>query len=235
MIKRKQKRTKISDPGSVLAHQLKNPISVLNGYLEVLLSEEIGEINKKQKEYLSDAIENVKTMSRTVNDLLDVSKIEEGYYKLNPKNIDLAEVVQGVIDELSPWIKASNVNINFEKPKDIKVFADPLKIRYVVENLISNSVRYKGPGVSFVRIELNKKNEKVIFSCEDNGIGIPKKDFDKVFSKYYRSEEALNFYPSGTGLGLYISRAIVELSDGKIWFEKNKNKGITFYFTLPSA
>jgi signal transduction histidine kinase len=236
MAGKKIKKTKISEPGSILAHQLKNPISVLNGYLEMLISEELGELNDKQKEYLADAIENVKTMSKTVNDILNVSKIEEGHYKLKPKSVELAKVVQDVIDELLPWIKASNVEIDFKKPeKKLKAFVDPVKIRYVIENIISNSVRYKGPGTGHTEIKIEEKDGKVLFSCKDKGIGIPKKDADKMFSKYYRSEDAVNLYPAGTGLGLYISKAIIELSDGKIWFENNKGKGMTFYFSLPAA
>jgi len=236
MAEKDKKKTKISEPGCILAHQLKNPISVLNGYLEMLTSEELGELNDKQKEYLADAMENLRTMSRTVNDILNVSKIEEGHYELDPKEVDLTEITQEVIDELLPWIKASNVEIGFRNfDEKFKVVVDPVKIRYVIENIVSNAVRYKGPGVGHIEISVEDKGKEVIFSCKDKGVGIPKKDFDKVFSRYYRSEEAVNLHPVGSGLGLYISKAIVELSDGKIWFEENKEGGMTFYFSLPAA
>lgn len=236
MAKSKPKKTKIFEPVSIVAHQLKNPISVLYGYLEVLISEEIGKINKKQKEYLTDALKNVEAMSRIVKDILDVSRIEEGKYQIKPRPTDLVKTTQKIIKDFSSWVKASNCKIIFGKPKRLPlVQVDPSKIYYVIENLISNAITYKSPGPGKIEIGFKKKGSRILFFCKDNGIGIPRKDFKKVFSKFYKSEEAISLYPAGTGLGLYISKAIIELNQGKIWFEKNKDKGMTFYFTLPIA
>lgn len=234
MAKPKRKKTKISEPVSIVAHQLKNPISVLNGYLEVLISEEIGKVNKKQREYLADALKNVEEMSKTVKDILDVSKIEEGKYRVEPRPTDLVGITQKIVDDFFSWAKASNCKIVFDKPKEFPLArVDPSKIHHVIRNLISNSITYKSPGPGKIEIGLEKKGNDVLFSCKDNGIGIPPGDFKKVFSKFYRSEEAISLYPAGTGLGLYINKAIIELNQGKIWFKKNKDKGMTFYFTLP--
>jgi len=236
MSKHSSKKARVSDAVSIVAHQLKNPISVLYGYLEVLLSEEIGKLNKKQKEYLTDALKNVEVISKIVKDLLDVSRIEEGKYEIKPRETDLVKICREVINSLSSWAKASNCEIVFKKPAKLpKVYVDSSKIYYVIENLISNAIMYKSSGPAQVVIELKRKGNKVLFSCKDNGIGIPKKDFKKVFSKFYRSEEAVVLNPSGTGLGLYISKAIIQLNGGEIWFERNKDKGMTFYFTLPIA
>jgi len=236
MTKSRPKKTKISEPVSIVAHQLKNPISVLNGYLEVLISEEIGKINEKQKEYLADALENLEAMSKIVKDILDVSKIEGGKYKVKPQAADLTKITQKIIDDLSSWTKASNCKIVFNKNKDLPlVLVDTAKVQYVIKNLISNSVTYKSPGPGRIEIGLKQKGNNILFSCKDDGIGIPKKDFKKVFSKFYRSEEAISLYPAGTGLGLYINKAIIELNKGKIWFEKNMDEGMTFYFSLPMA
>lgn len=236
MSKLNSKRTKISEPVSIVAHQLKNPISILSGYLEVLASEEIGKINPKQKEYLADAIENVEIMSKIVKDILDISKIEEGKYIIKPQPTDLVKVSQKIINDLSPWAKASNCKIIFDKPKGIPLAkVDPSKICYVIENLISNAITYKSSGPGVIEVGITKKGNKVLFSCKDNGIGIPKKDFGKVFSKFYRSEGSVGLNPSGTGLGLHIGKAIVELNGGKIWFESKEGKRTAFYFSLPIA
>ncbi len=236
MSKSTPKKTKISEPVSIVAHQLKNPISVLYGYLDVLISEEIGKINKKQKEYLTDALKNVEIMFRIVKDILDVSRIEEGKYEIKPHPTDLVKITQKIIKDFSSWAEASNCKIIFGKPKKLPlVKVDPLKIHYVIENLISNAITYKSSGPGKIEIGFKKKGNKVLFFCKDNGIGIPRKDFRKVFSKFYRSEEAIRLYPAGTGLGLYINKAIIELNQGKIWFKKNKDKGMTFYFTLSVA
>lgn len=236
MAKLRARKTKISEPVSIVAHQLKNPISALYGYLEVLLAEEIGKINQKQREYLADALKNVEAMSRIVKDILDVSKIEEGKYQIKPQPTDLVKTTQEVINDFSLWARASNCKIIFEKPKKFPLAkVDPSKIRYVVENLISNAITYKSPGPGKIEINLKEKGGKILFTCKDNGVGIPKEDFKKVFSKFYRSENAISLYPAGTGLGLYISKAIIGLNKGKIWFEKNKDRGMTFYFNLPIA
>ena len=229
-------KPKMSEVVSVVAHQLKNPLSVIKGYLEVLIGEELGKINAKQKEYLSDAFENVGRMSRIVNYLLDISRIEEGRYELKLEKVNLEKITSQVIKDFSFWVKASNCQILFKKPKKLpKVLVDPLKIRQVIENLISNAVKYKSVGLGKIEISIKKKDKNLTFACKDNGIGIPKEDFKKVFSKFYRSENAIELDPSGSGLGLHINKAIVTLAGGKIWFRKNKDVGMTFYFTLPVA
>jgi len=229
-------KPKMSEVVSVVAHQLKNPLSVIKGYLEVLIGEELGKINAKQKEYLSDAFENVGRMSRIVNYLLDISRIEEGRYELKLEKVNLEKITGQVIKDFSFWVKASNCQILFKKPKKLpKVLVDPLKIRQVIENLISNAVKYKSVGLGKIEISIKKKDKNLTFACKDNGIGIPKEDFKKVFSKFYRSEKAIELDPSGSGLGLHINKAIVTLAGGKIWFRKNKDVGMTFYFTLPVA
>jgi signal transduction histidine kinase len=227
-------KPKISEVVSIVAHQLKNPISVLKAYLEALISEELGKLNKKQKEYLADIMENVKRMAETVNHLLDVSRIEEKKFELKKEKFSLEKIVKSVIKDFSAWALASNTKIFLKSEKNLpKVLSDPFRVRQVIENLISNAIKFKNPGLGKVEIELKRKGKKILFSCKDNGISIPKKDFKKVFTKFYRSERAMEIDPSGSGLGLFINKAIIELSDGKIWFRKNKKRGMTFYFTLP--
>lgn len=229
-------KPKIAEAVSIVAHQLKNPISIIKGYLEVLASEDLGKVNEKQKEYLQDSIENVKRMSKIVSYLLDISKIEEGKYQLKQERFSFVDIVKGVIKDLAIWAQASNSELIFEQAEDLPdAFSDPGKMREVVENLISNSLKYHTPGAGKITISLKKKGKFLLFSCQDEGIGISKEDSKKVFSKFYRSEKALELDPSGTGLGLHINKAIVELSGGKIWYEQNKGSGITFYFTVPVA
>lgn len=224
----------IADPISVAAHQLKNPIATLRTCIEILISGDVGTINAKQKEYLNDSLENINKMAELINNFLDMSKIEEKRYEVRPSPIDFSKLVQDIVKDFFYLAKASNCEIIFNKPQDFPfVFADSFKIRQVIENLISNAIRYKSPGRGKIEIGMRKDGNKVIFSCEDNGIGIPDFEAPKVFSKFYRSEDALKIDPTGSGLGLFIDKAVIDLSGGKIWFEKNKDKGVTFYFTLP--
>src|SRR3989344_2310430 len=133
-----KERPKISEVISIVAHQLRHPLSVIKSYLEVLISQDLGEINQKQKEYLQDAISNVKRMAENVNQLLDVSRIEEGKYELKLKPFSLEKVTQFIVGDLNLWAEASNCKIIFQRPKASlpEVLADPLRIHQVVENLI---------------------------------------------------------------------------------------------------
>jgi len=130
---------------------------------------------------------------------------------------------------------AKNPTVVFKKPKEVlpPVLTDSLKIQHAVENLIANAVKYKKAGQGIVEITLTKNRKEIIFSCKNNGIGIPKEDFKKVFTKFYRSEEAMEIDPTGAGLGLNLTEAQVQASGGKIWFSKNKDFGTTFSFSLP--
>lgn len=229
------KKPKITEIVPVVIHQLKTPISVIKGYIEALLAGDCGKITATQKEYLSDVLENIERISSFINSLFDVSRIEDKKLEIKLDPVSLENVIAGVLKDLSRWIAANNCEVFFERPKKLpKVLTDPIRIREAIQNFISNAAIYKEIKGK-VRISLKQKGKEVIFSCQDNGIGIPKEDFKKVFNKFYRSEKSMTLDPSGTGLGLFICKAIVELSGGKIWFESKEGKGTTFYFTLPVA
>ncbi|MFQ6049786.1 MAG: sensor histidine kinase [Candidatus Paceibacterales bacterium] len=229
------KKPKTADIVSIVAHQLKTPISVIKGYLEALKAGDCGKINPLQKEYLTDALVNVKKMSGFIENLLDVSRIEENRFDIKLEPVALEELTAQILINLAPWFEANNCEISFKMPEKLpKVLTDRLRIRQVIQNLISNAVLYK-EGRGKVEIALKEKNKKVLFICKDNGVGVPENEFKKIFSKFYRSEEAMELDPSGSGIGLYINKAIIELSKGRIWFKKNKDRGMTFYFSLPIA
>jgi signal transduction histidine kinase len=234
ILKKAKEKARISEPISVIAHQLKNPLAVLRGYTEVLMTETFGHLNGKQKEYLADSLTNIKKMLKMVTELLDITRIDEGRYQIQKKSIDLSRVCEEVIANFTVWARASNCEFIFEKPAEpMVVLTDPLKIYDVVENFLSNAVKYKPAGRGIITIVLEKKGSDVLFTCRDNGVGISQKDHTKVFSKFYRSERALEIDPSGTGIGLYIIKSIIELSGGKVWFESETDKGTAFHFTLP--
>ncbi|OHA70371.1 MAG: hypothetical protein A3H01_00645 [Candidatus Wildermuthbacteria bacterium RIFCSPLOWO2_12_FULL_40_9] len=228
---------KIAETISIISHSLKNPIAVLRGYLESLLGGDCGAINLSQKEYLGDALFNLKEMSKAIDNLIDASRIETGEYKLNMQLVSLEEISFKVLSEFYQWAQAANCKIVFKKQKDLpSVLTDPVKVRKVIENLISNAIKYNvGQGTIEVSLLLKAGQKEIIFSCKDNGIGIDQSDHKKIFTKFFRSEKAIEIDPSGSGLGLYINKAIIELSRGRIWFVKNKKRGMTFSFALPIA
>lgn len=228
-------KSKITEAISIVAHQLRHPIGVIKNYLEALLSEDLGDLNPKQKEYVEDALENIGRATNTINHLLDVSRIEEGRYELRLEPLSLVEITEAVTREFLLWAEASNCEVALKKPKGPlpPVLTDSLKIRQVLENLIGNAIKYKEVGRGKVEITLTKRGKEIIFDCKDNGIGVPKEDFKKVFSKFYRSEKAMEIDPTGSGLGLHLNKATIEASGGKIWFTKNRDFGMTFSFSLP--
>lgn len=234
LCQRREEKTKIPEVVLVFAHRLKDPINALKGYFDILLSKEAGEINPRQEEYLKDALEILERINRTVNEFLEAAKAEAGIFEINPKPIALEEIIAQIIKDFFYWARALNCEITFRKPTDLpRVWADPARIREVIENFISNSVKYtKGKGL--VEISLEKKKDEVIFKCEDNGVGIKKEDFDKIFKKFFRSKEAMSLNPQGSGLGLFLNKIIIEMHQGRIWFQPKK-RGIIFYFSLPIA
>lgn len=230
-------RQRLSEPISIVAHQLKNPISILKFYIEAISSESFGQLNEKQKEYLADSLANVQRMAKMVDYLLEVSKIEANRYVVKPEVFDLAKTIAEIVKSFFYWAEASNCDIVFSCSEELPpVYADKRKIYQVIENIISNAIKYKSAARGRIVIELTQKNGEMLFACKDNGIGISDEDCKKIFSKFYRSEQAFSMDPSGSGLGLYINKAAVEGSGGKIWFERNKDGvGIIVFFTLPIA
>ena len=233
LYKKKSTEYKLAEVISIVSHQLKTPLAVIKGYLEVLISEDLGKINPKQKEYLKNALENTQRMIGLVKDLLDVSQIEENKLEFKTRPSSLEEIIKETAKEFSYLSRAKNCTLSFKVLGEIPLLdIDPLKIKQVVTNIISNAIEYNKRRGS-VEITLKRKGNNVLFSCKDTGVGVPRSDRKKVFTKFYRSETAIGLTPSGLGLGLFISKAIIEKSGGRIWFESEEGKGSTFCFTLP--
>jgi two-component system phosphate regulon sensor histidine kinase PhoR len=219
---------------SVFAYKLNTPISAVKGYLESLIAGDRGEINPSQKEYLFDILENIKKISQFIEVLQEANRAETNQLEMKFNKVNLKAVVEKVLSELNVWIKASNCDIFFESSENLpEILGDPTKIKRVIHDLIVNAVTYKKKKGK-VEISLEKKGRKVLFTCKDNGIGVPKKELKNIFSKFYRSQASIEIDPSGTGLDLYIDKAIIKQHGGEIWFSKNKGAGMTFYFSLPT-
>ena len=218
---------------SVVSHQLRAPLSNLKWAIELLMSGRLGKIEEKQTGYFKILKENAERMEKLVSDLLIVSRLETATLPLKKEEISLEELIEKLISEFQPFAWASNVEIEFQSQKNLpKILADPSQLYLVLENLLDNAIRYiKDSGQ--VKMRLEKRGQNLYFEIEDNGVGIPKEDQKYIFQKFFRSENILKYQTQGSGLGLYISKAIIERSGGKIGFKSEENKGSTFYFTLP--
>ncbi len=222
---------------SLASHQLRTPLSTVNWYAEMLLAGDVGDLNEKQKKYLEEVYRSNQRMVELVNALLDVASFELGTFVMDPELLDILKLAKNVIREQKPQIDLRNITLTFSCEKKVPfIKADPKLIRMVVQNILSNAVKYTSQGgkIAF-SIALKDKNN-VLLKISDTGYGIPKNQQDKIFTKLFRADNVRNKDTDGTGLGLYIAKSIVENSGGKIWFKSTGGKGdmgSTFYVELP--
>ncbi|PIR01808.1 MAG: hypothetical protein COV63_03045 [Candidatus Nealsonbacteria bacterium CG11_big_fil_rev_8_21_14_0_20_37_68] len=219
---------------SLSAHQLRTPLSAIKWTLRMLLDGDLGEITKEQKEYIGKTYESNERMIDLINDLLNVTRIEEGRYLYEPTLTDFQAIVQFVINSFKEEIKKKRIKFEFKKTEEKlpEVKVDVEKMRLAVQNLLNNAISYT-PSGGEVTISLKYDKDKIEVAVKDTGIGIPQDQQERVFSKFFRATNAIRKETKGTGLGLYIAKNIIEAHGGKIWFESKEDKGSTFYFTLP--
>lgn len=218
---------------SIVSHQLRSPLSNLKWSVELLMSGRVGNITEKQAEYMKILKDNTGRMGELISDLLTVSRIEQGRFPLEKAEFSLKELAEQIIGRYKAVAEDSQVELSLEAAEDLpQAFGDLSRIKMVAENFVDNAIRYiKGGGE--VRIKIEPKNKHLLFSVQDNGVGIPQSDQKNIFQKFFRSKNALKHQIHGSGLGLYIAKSIVEISGGKIGFKSKENKGSTFWFTLP--
>lgn len=218
---------------SIVSHQLRSPLSNLKWTIELLMSGKLGKIEEKQTEYFKIIKENSNRMHELISDLLTVSRIESAKLPFNKQEFSMEELTKVLINEYKPLARATNVEVILVSDKNLpKAFSDPSRIKLVIENLLDNAIRYtKEKGK--VKISLSQKKNNVLFSIEDNGVGVPEKDWKYIFQKFFRSENVLRHQTKGSGLGLYISKEIIKRAKGKIGFDSKEGKGSTFWFTIP--
>lgn len=218
---------------SISAHQLRTPLSAIKWTLKMLLDGDLGELTKEQKEFLEKTYQSNERMINLINDLLNVTRIEEGKYLYKLTLNDLSLISQSLINSYKEEAKRKKIEINFHFPKELpKVIIDEEKIRLAIQNLIENAIRYTPEGGK-IDVKIEKKGKEIEFSIKDTGIGIPKKEQERVFTKFFRGSNAIRMETEGSGLGLFITKNIVEAHGGRIWFKSKEGKGTTFYFTLP--
>jgi signal transduction histidine kinase len=219
---------------SLAAHQLRTPLSGIKWSLKMILDEDLGPVPEGLKDFLKKALLSNERLIHLVNDLLDVTRIEEGkfLYKLEEK--DVAKIVEDVFNSYLDLAKEKNIEFKLEKLKDdfplVKV--DEEKIKLVIQNLIENALIYTLPKGK-VTVTIDLQNGNFFFKIQDTGIGIPKEVRDRIFTKFFRAPNAAKIDTEGSGLGLFVTKNIVESHGGKIWFESEEGKGTTFYFTIP--
>lgn len=221
---------------SIASHQLRTPLSIIKWYVEFLCKkEEQAKFDQKEKKYIQTIGDANQRMIRLVNDLLDISRVESGKIVIRPQPLNLVEMISNIIAEYRPLVEKQGIRINFKSDQAVPlVEADPKRISMAIDNLISNAVKYtQDDQKSQISLELSREGKKVLFTIADNGVGIPERDKKKIFKKFFRADNIMKLQTSGTGLGLFIAKAIIESHQGKIWFVSQEGAGTTFYFNLP--
>ena len=217
---------------SLASHQLRTPLSTINWYTEMLLDGDVGKLNKEQNQYLEEIYTGNQRMVDLVNSLLDVSRIELGTFTIEPEEIDLCVIASNAIKELQHVIKEKKLKFK-DSYKDIPLLnLDPKLTHMIFQNLLSNAVKYT-PEKGTVTLTITRKETEVLITVNDTGYGIPENQQGKIFLKLFRADNVRQKDTQGTGLGLYLVKAIVEISGGSIRFESKENKGTTFFVTLP--
>ena len=218
---------------SICAHQLRTPLSAIKWTLRMLLDGDLGRITEEQREYLKKTYRANERMISLINSLLNITRIEEGRFIYRPVLAEIDKVVESVTEVFREEAKRKRIEFRFRKAKKLpKVLMDIGKMTLVIQNLIDNAIRYTLPG-GRVTVSLRRGKREVEFSVRDTGVGIPKEQQERVFSKFFRGANVMRLETEGSGLGLFITKNIVEAHGGKIWFESEENKGTVFHFTLP--
>ena len=222
---------------SVAAHELRTPLSPISGYVEMLLDEDFGPLTDNQREPLEAVKRSAHRLLTITNSLLDVTRIEAERVDLVLQPTNLPALVEIVVTEFWSQLEAKTQRLTLHAPPDLPpALCDEARAVQIIGNLLSNASKYTPQGGQ-VRVGVATAEEEgfLQISVADTGVGISTEDQEKLFMRFFRAESAALTQASGAGLGLYITRSLVERHGGRIWFESEPDKGSTFYVTFPIA
>jgi PAS domain S-box-containing protein len=218
-----------------MSHELRTPLNVIIGFSELMLDGVPGEINNEQKQCLDDVLSSGKNLLELINDVLDLAKVESGKVNLRLSDIALTDVIEELKRTMTPILTPRRQSLDIEIEEGLPpVHADKGKLRQVLLNLLSNATKFTPDG-GRLKIEAVKKDHSCQVSVADNGTGIKKEDQERLFEPFSQLDNPLTGGKGGTGLGLALSKQIIEKHGGQIWIESEYGKGSRFTFTLPLA
>lgn len=215
---------------SMASHQLRTPLTSVKGYLSMVIEGDAGKISEAQQELLNQAYVSSQRMVYLIADLLNVSRLKTGKFVIDAAPLNLADMVESEIAQLSQAAKLRKLTLTFNKPADFPtLMLDETKTRQVVMNFVDNAIYYTPKGGK-IKIELTTDRSSVYFMVKDNGLGVPKAEQPHMFTKFYRATNAQKARPDGTGLGLFMAKKVITDQGGTILFESTEDKGSTFGF-----
>ncbi|MBI1834010.1 MAG: HAMP domain-containing histidine kinase [Candidatus Andersenbacteria bacterium] len=218
---------------SLASHQLRTPLTGIRWAHHALLEGQAGVVNEEQRRILERSLDRTQAMMGLVGELLDVARIEDQKYRLLKESTDTGELVRGVVDQFSEAAERRKISLDVSVDSNLpKITIDKTKLNIALGNLVDNAIKYTPPGGK-VTVSAMQSDEMVCIKVLDTGIGIPQGDQYRAFSKFFRSSNAIAMHTRGSGLGLYISRTIIEKHGGTIAVDSAEGKGSTFTICLP--
>jgi len=227
-----------------VSHELKNPMTSIKGYSELLASGALGELNEMQVNFLSTIRSNVERMSTLVSDLNDSARIEANRLRLHYKPVPIPDILEEVMSAAKRLVESKGQTLELHLLAQLPLaWADSYRLGQILTNLVSNAHKYTPEGgVIMIGAELTTNEwdpqgapQVIHFWVQDNGIGIRPEDQARIFQKHFRSDDSRVREVAGSGLGLHLARSLAEMMGGRIWFESEFQKGTTFHFTVPAA
>jgi PAS domain S-box-containing protein len=226
---------------STASHEMRTPVASIEGYLGLALNPQTAWLDDRARSYILKAHESTEHLGQLFQDLLDISKSDDGRLSNNPTVINIVTFLRDIVDDLKQKAIDKNIDLVYTPMPDnatvkhiapaYSVYLDGAHIREVMNNLIDNAIKYTERGE--VTVDVNGEEDRVIIKIKDSGVGIPAEDMSHLFQKFYRVDDKNTRNIGGTGLGLYLSRRLVEIMGGRIWVESVYSKGSTFYVELP--
>jgi PAS domain S-box-containing protein len=221
-----------SDFISTVSHELRTPLTSIKGYVDLVLAGDVGPLTPEQKEFLTIVSQNTTRLTKLINDLLEIERLESGRIEFEFAELDLAEVLENVARSLHVNAEQKGLEFLTEIPSGLKVRGDRERLAQVFLNLLSNAIKYTPAGT--VELRAHQEDDAVVVEVRDTGIGLSESDLQKLFQKFFRSDNPYVRKVGGTGLGLSIAKAIVERHGGTITVTSQLGQGSTFTVRLPA-
>lgn len=219
---------------SLASHQLRTPLSAIKTYAHMLESGYMGDLTVDQRQALATITGATNRMNELISTLLNITRIESGMIAVRPRQFDIGEALQEIAPELTLMAeaKSSTLSLQLDSTHPTVITTDSLIVKEIITNLASNAIKYTPDGGKII-VKVVPRKEDILIEVHDNGWGIPKESHDQVFSKFFRAQNIVKRETTGTGLGLYLVKGLVETLGGDIWFKSKEGKGTQFFFTVP--
>lgn len=218
---------------SMASHQLRTPLTSIKGYVDMILEGDAGDITPMQRKFLTEAFVSSERMVHLINDFLNVSRLQTGTFVIDKRPVDLAKIIGQELDSLKVSASGRDLSFQYKAPASFPMLMlDEGKIRQVIMNFADNALYYSRPGMA-IEVSLGVEGKEALFTVKDAGIGVPKEEQARLFTKFYRASNARKQRPDGTGVGLYLAKRVIVEHGGTVIFSSSEGKGSTFGFALP--